>query len=51
MQNDVHPSPQDPAARVVFSHPAETEHMDRTAVQHSDIAPLFSADTDTRSAR
>jgi hypothetical protein len=51
MQNDVRPSAQDPAMRVVFSHPAETEPMAPTAVQQQPKAARFSADTDTRRTR
>ena len=51
MQNEIHPGRQDPVARVVFSHPAETEPMDPKAVQHADLAAHFSAETDKRSPR
>jgi hypothetical protein len=51
MQNDIQPRRPAPVARVVFSHPAETEPMTHPAVQHVDVAALFSADTDKRSTR
>ncbi|TDP93742.1 hypothetical protein EV186_106136 [Labedaea rhizosphaerae] len=51
MQNDIQPRRPDPVARVVFSHPAETEPMNQQAVQHPDRAAHFSSDTDKRSSR